>query len=184
MRPVEKPASNQAEVGLDSDPRARMHDFASRWCAENKPPPPVGTCWICQGPLNDFGIVVKGTRVVRRRRNLVDGAVCLSCHGAPTHTFNNGARFAPIEPGTPRACEHCGQLVIRRHSPRLTRWTCSPTCRAALRSVDASPSTPRPTACHDCGTIFTPARSSGIYCTGRCRLRAYRRRAATASPPH
>jgi hypothetical protein len=37
--------------------------------------------------------------------------------------------------------------------------------------------------CPECGAVFTPSRSDGVYCSHRCRQRAYRARKATEAMP-
>jgi len=87
-------------------------------------------------------------------------------------------------PETP--CEHCGRPVRNQQWMRYRRHTfCCEQCESRhyariARERRALKRTPR--ACAECGETFTPRRADALYCSGRCRQRAYRKRKADAAP--
>jgi hypothetical protein len=87
---------------------------------------------------------------------------------------------------TDLTCAHCGTPLPPRRSHRTARW-CSPLCnsRATRRRERGLPerrdiAAPAPrTTCQECGADLNPAVRPGnprIYCSDRCKVRAYRRR--------
>jgi hypothetical protein len=80
-----------------------------------------------------------------------------------------------------RPCDSCGGPVInqaRRHELSIT--ACSPYCHkrienARYRAKRSQHRTERP--CATCGEPFIPERSDRLYCSPKCKQRAYRQRA-------
>lgn len=98
-------------------------------------------------------------------------------------TQGNRLAVTFAHPGCPR-CGRC--LGYRRHVRRCggkrSRYIgyCYP-CKADAederqRELRREARANRP--CETCGTLFTPPRADGRYCSGACRQKAYRRRLA------
>jgi hypothetical protein len=81
-----------------------------------------------------------------------------------------------------RECVGCGRKVVdvvgRWWLRRRTRPTCSRRCYWTYQSSVRAErhAGQRERSCRGCGTLFTPPRSDGKYCSAACRQKAYRQR--------
>jgi hypothetical protein len=95
----------------------------------------------------------------------------------------------PVTPKKPRTCAKCQRELAEReyfgvgwgpHRSRRRGW-CYPCVRAddSARAADRRRRRRANRRCVVCATIFTPSRSDGLYCSRRCRQKAYRGRVTT-----
>lgn len=151
--------------------------------------PTARPCAMCDAPITTHAYLVDasrrapGSRAWHARRELI----CPTCWqagntdgyattGGATKTFQwtrLAGQGAPIEP-TP--CGSCGILLVRGSSG-LKRVSCSNSCLVAITRQSGRPDA-RP--CEECGGMFTPARSSGRFCSATCRQREHRRKTRAA----
>jgi len=116
--------------------------------------------------------------------------------GAPVWRMGYAGRFGPIysmcceacldggvmgdyyrqkyEAQGPRHCKQCDRLIYGWYK---RTWHCSEECRLKTQTQRVSEEKARlrqERPCPQCGETFKPKRSDGRYCSGRCRMAAFR----------
>jgi hypothetical protein len=99
------------------------------------------------------------------------GSICESC-----------AKKLPLPPrwGAGPRCSHCSRptFVNQEAHKRTRRYVCSWECRKGANYARRRGSA-QPKACNACGMQFTPKRKDALYCSGKCKQRAFRQRSAS-----
>src|SRR6516225_6846285 len=139
-------------------------------------------CPTCRRELGDREPVYQVRRLPPPYPGIVH--VCRKCEEERHKGWGSAAgRYLRTEP-----CDSCERPVVNlaRLARRYRRSiiACSPAClkkieNARYRAKRYEHPTRRP--CATCGQPFRPKRSDGLYCSPRCKQRAYRRR-VTATP--
>ncbi|MFD8823867.1 hypothetical protein ACFV1C_16085 [Streptomyces sp. NPDC059605] len=158
-------------------------------------------CVMCTaGLLGGTAYLVDGARRQGRRSRALRFLICEACYerGCPDPetglTREVSARRTKRaewwslagrgEALPPQECvAGCGLVVVRGAETLMKGVTCSRACRTSLtRKRNGGQGSGRP--CGACGKPVTAGRADSAYCGGRCRQKAYRRRAAarTADP--